>query len=193
MEALQVERPRILILSGSLGCPSHSLTTLLAVRQRLDEAGARTDLWDVRDRPLPVADPRYQGRERENPNPITRKLVELADASDGFVIGSPVYHNSYSGALKNALDNLGPDQMRRKPVALVSNGGGMRSVQPLDHLRIVLRAMGTFGISTHAATTGTDFIEDALSPTGLQLVAPDVLARIDAMVEELLWFVERLR
>jgi len=185
--------PRILFLCGSLGRPSHTLTTLLLVRKRLDEAGAETELWDVRERPLPIADPRYQGRERENPNPVTRALVGLADAVDGFVIGSPVYHNSYSGALKNALDNLGPAQMHRKPVALVSNGGGMRSVQPLDHLRIVLRAMGTFGSATHTATTGSDFIEDPESPTGLRLVAPDVLARIDTMVEELLWFTERLR
>jgi NAD(P)H-dependent FMN reductase len=186
------DQPRILIVSGSLGRQSHTLTTLLHVRQRLDAAGARTDLWNVRDRPLPIADPRFQGHERTNPDPVVQALLRLADAAHGFVIGSPVYHNSYSGALKNALDNLGPPQFRRKPVALVSNGGGMRSVQPLDHLRIVIRALSGFGTPTHVATTGGDFIDAPESPTGYRLTALDALARIDVLVEELLWFVERL-
>jgi NAD(P)H-dependent FMN reductase len=188
-----VSRPhRILLIGGSLGHPSHTLTTLLLVQRRLHAAGAHTDLWNVRDRPLPVANPRFQGNERANPDPVVQQLVRLADAADGFVIGSPVYHNSYSGALKNALDNLGPPQFRRKPVAFVSNGGGMRSVQPLDHLRIVVRALSGFGTPTHVATTGSDFADAPESPTGYRLIAPDALERVDLLVEELLWFVERL-
>lgn len=185
-------QPRILILNGSLARPSHTLTTLQLVRLRLDDVGADTNLWCVRERPLPLADPRYQGRERENPDPVVQALVRLADAADGFVIGSPVYHNSYSGTLKNALDNLGPLQFRRKPVAFVSNGGGMRSVQPLDHLRIVVRALSGFGTPTHVATTVLDFVDAPESPTGYRLTAPDALARLDLLVEELLWFVTRL-
>jgi NAD(P)H-dependent FMN reductase len=183
----------MLILSGSLAERSHSLTTLLLVRRALETAGARTTLWNVREHPLPIADPRYQGNETANPHPVVAELVRAASEADGFVFGSPVYHNSYSGALKNALDNLGPAQFRRKPVALVSNGGGMRSVQPLDHLRIVIRALSAFGTPTHVATTGSDFIDAPESPTGYRLVAADALARVDALVEELLWFVGRVR
>jgi NAD(P)H-dependent FMN reductase len=185
-------QPRILLISGSLASQSHTLTTLQLVRQRLVATGALTDFWNVRDQPLPLADPRFQGNERANPDPVVQELLRLAEAAGGFVIGSPVYHNSYSGALKNALDNLGPPQFHRKPVAFVSNGGGMRSVQPLDHLRIVIRALSGFGIPTHVATTGPDFADAPESPTGYRLTAPDALARVDLLVDELLWFVERL-
>src|SRR3954468_24899687 len=87
--------PRILILSGSLAARSHSLTTLLLVRGRLEAGEARTTLWGVRERPLPPADPRYQGSEEANPQPVVAELVRAADEADGFVLGSPVYHNSY--------------------------------------------------------------------------------------------------
>lgn len=188
-----VSPPNVLILSGSLAARSHSLTTLLLVQRGLEAGGARTTLWDVRERPLPPADPRYQGNESANPQPIVAELVRAALEADGFVLGSPVYHNSFSGALKNTLDSLGPAQFRRKPVAFVSNGGGMRSVQPLDHLRIVVRALSAIGTPTHVATTGSDFVEAPESPTGYRLVAEDALARIELLVEELLWFVDRLR
>jgi NAD(P)H-dependent FMN reductase len=185
--------PRILLLCGSLADPSHTLTTLLLVQERLDELGAATTLWNVRDRPLPIADVRYQGRELENPAPLAHELTRLAAAADGYVLGSPVYHNSYSGALKNALDTLGPTQFKHKPVAFVSNGGGMRSVQPLDHLRIVIRALAAIGTPTHVATTGTDFAPDPDAPGGYRLIAEDAIARAAALAEELLWFAERLR
>ena len=184
---------RILIVSGSLAERSHSLTTLLLVQQKLEHAGACTTLWDVRNRPLPPADPHYQGNELANPHATVAELARSAMDAHGFVLGSPVYHNSYSGALKNTLDSLGPAQFRHKPVAFVSNGGGMRSVQPLDHLRIVIRALTAIGTPTHVATTGSDFVDAPESPTGYRLVAPDALARIDLLVDELLWFAERLR
>jgi azobenzene reductase len=176
-----------------LADPSHTLTTLLLVQGQLDTLGAVTTLWNVRDRPLPIADVRYQGRELENPAPLAHELTRLAAAADGYVLGSPVYHNSYSGALKNALDTLGPAQFRHKPVAFVSNGGGMRSVQPLDHLRIVIRALAAIGTPTHVATTGADFAPDSGAPSGYRLIAEDALARVSALAEELLWFAERLR
>jgi NAD(P)H-dependent FMN reductase len=191
--ASNATRPRILLLCGSLADPSHTLTTLLLVQERLDASGAATTLWNVRDRPLPVADVRYQGRELENPAPLAHELTRLAAAADGYVLGSPVYHNSYSGALKNALDTLGPAQFRHKPVAFVSNGGGMRSVQPLDHLRIVIRALAAIGTPTHVATTGADFAPEPDAPGGYRLIADDALARVAALAEELLWFAERLR
>jgi azobenzene reductase len=181
------------MLCGSLAHPSHTLTTLLVVQERLEAAGAVTTLWNLRDRPLPIADVRFQGRERDNPDPTAHDLIALADAADGFVFGTPVYHNSYAGVFKNALDTLGPPQLHRKPVALVSNGGGMRSVQPLDHLRIVVRALSGITIPTHTATTSvTDFEPDPISGC-YRLTASDVFARIDAMTEELLWFITRLR
>jgi azobenzene reductase len=185
--------PRILLLCGSLAEPSHTLTTLLLVQESLDALGAATTLWNVRDRPLPIADVRYQGRELDNPAPLAHELTRLAAAADGYVLGSPVYHNSYSGALKNALDTLGPAQFRHKPVAFVSNGGGMRSVQPLDHLRIVIRALAAIGTPTHVATTGADFAPDPDAPGGYRLIAEDALARVTALAEELVWFAERLR
>ena len=184
---------RIVLLCGSLSEPSHSLATLLLVQARLDAHGAATALWNVRDRPLPVADVRYQGRELDNPTPVAHEFVRLVHAAEGYVLGSPVYHNSFSGALKNALDTLGPAQLRHKPVALVSNGGGMRSAQPLDQLRVVIRALSAIGTPTHVATTGADFAPDPDAPGGYRLAAEDALARIDGLAVELLWFAERLR
>src|SRR5438876_203322 len=75
-----------------------------------------------------------------------------------FVRGSPVYHNSFSGILKNALDSLSIQQFRNKPVALMSCGNSDRTgSQPCDHLRIVARGLLAVAIPTQVITLPSDF------------------------------------
>ena len=68
--------------------------------------------------PLPPYDPEGSA---ELP-PLIEALKSEASRAAGFVLGSPTYHNSYSGLLKTALDHLSPDDFRGKPVALVGVG-----------------------------------------------------------------------
>jgi NAD(P)H-dependent FMN reductase len=105
-------------------------------------SGAQITRWDLRKRPLPLADPRFHEHPERHPAPEVRAFVEATTAADALVLGSPVYHNSYAGVVKNAFDHLAIPQVARKPVGLLPNGGGAVSTQAVDHLRLVVRGLG---------------------------------------------------
>lgn len=65
----------------------------------------------------------------------TKKWSEKVASADGFIFITPEYNHSYPAALKNAIDYLYHEWVK-KPVAFVGYGGhyGLRSV---EHLRAV--------------------------------------------------------
>jgi len=130
---------------GSLREGSYSRT---ALRRALDEAknaGASVDLVDLREFDLPVFDPDVddQGDATE--------LTERIRRADSVLLGTPVYHGSYSSALKNALDYCGFDEFENTTVGLLCVAGGSFPVTSLDHLRSVCRALNAWVIPHQVA------------------------------------------
>jgi NAD(P)H-dependent FMN reductase len=114
----------------------------------------------------------------------------LAEAADAYLLASPVYHNSYSGVLKNALDHLMLRDVRYRPVALASHGG--RSTQAVDPLRIVVRGLLGIAIPTQVCTQEADFAGEP-GEDGLYAVTdPDIQARIARQADQLLLFAKHL-
>jgi azobenzene reductase len=148
---------RVLLLSGSLRHPSHTRTNLKHVEGLLRKRGAGTYLWDLFSEPLPILNPKYHRNPHINKFEVVRRFARLAEFADAFVWGTPVYHNSFSGILKNALDNLNPQQFRNKPVALISNGGVRSGTEPCDQLRIVVHGLLAIAIPTQVVTVDSDF------------------------------------
>ncbi len=130
---------RVLVVSGSRRVGSFTRSVCDAAADALVALGATVDRWDVGDPVLPLADPAYHRDPRRHPDPGVARLVALADAADAFVIGTPVYHASYSGALKNLLDHLSIAQFVYKPASLVGHGGRVRNPAALDPLRLTPR------------------------------------------------------
>ncbi|HSY95371.1 MAG TPA: NAD(P)H-dependent oxidoreductase, partial [Steroidobacteraceae bacterium] len=91
--------PYIVAVGGTLRANS---TTERAMRYVLDaaqRAGARTKLISGASLQLPL----YQPDNAERSDAARDLVAELALA-DGIVLGSPGYHGSISGLVKNALD-----------------------------------------------------------------------------------------
>jgi NAD(P)H-dependent FMN reductase len=155
----------------------------------LGASGAETTVWWLSERPLPPADPKYHHDASSHPDPAVRQLVAQAGEAGGIVLASPVYHNSYSGILKNALDHLSMDQFHRKPVGLAGHGGN-RTTQAVDHLRIVVRGLLGVALPSQVCTANEDFEE---TPGGYRLLSSDIEARIQRVAEELILFAQTLQ
>ncbi|MBO8164422.1 MAG: NAD(P)H-dependent oxidoreductase [Brevibacillus sp.] len=181
---------RVLLLSGSVATPAHTHALIEAVAALLKQTGCEPIIWDLRERPLPIADPDYHYEPERHPEQVVQELVSLAKAADAFVLGSPNYHNSYSGVLKNALDTLNMDHFRDKPVGLVGNGGGLRSTQPLDHLRIVVRGLLGVAIPIQVASCRHDFERQA---DKYVITADDLKQRIAAFTQQLVTYAVKLK
>ncbi len=181
---------QIVAILGSPRAPSYTRGLAEAVIQALAERGARVETLDLRATPLPPMTPELRAKRGEHPDPATARLFRLAEAADAYLLASPVYHNSYSGVLKNALDYLTLRDLRYRPVALLSHGG--RSTQAVDHLRVSVRGLLGVAIPAQVCTAEADFTAEP-GEDGLYAVTDgDIQARIARQAEELLLFAKHL-
>ncbi len=176
---------KVLLISGSTRQPSYTRTLTETVERVLIEHGAETAHWDLRKAPLPIADPEFHRDPAQHPDERVRSLVALATSCDAFVLASPIYHNSYSGLLKNALDHLAIPQFDRKPVGLISHGGN-RSTEAVNPLRIVVRGLLGVAIPTQVCTAWQDYREVCIE--SYEIGSEDILQRINRFTSELMLF-----
>lgn len=124
----------ILIVCGSLRRDSVTHRALEEAAQGVREAGGRVvwaDKWVGR---LPLY---AEGGEESEEATSFRRAARLAH---GFLWGSPEYHGTCAGVLKNALDYLYFDETEGKWTALVASAGGRAGgAGTLATLRMVAR------------------------------------------------------
>jgi azobenzene reductase len=82
------------------------------------------------------------------------------------------------------------DLFRDKPVGLVANGGGIRSTQPVDHLRIVVRGLQGVAIPIQVVSCKSDF---KLIGESYNIVSEDLSYRIAAFSQQLIDYTKKLR
>ena len=101
-------------------------------KQRSD---AEFELVDLLDYNLPHYDEPIPASMGQYAHPHTQEWARKIASFDGFVIVTPEYNHSTSGALKNAIDFLFAE-WNNKAVGFVSYGsvGGARAV---EHLRLI--------------------------------------------------------
>lgn len=93
------------------------------------------DLADY-DLPFLTDNPSPQMNQNRQPEGDVKRWLDDLSAADGYVIVTPEYNHSAPAVLKNALDQI-DYQLVKKPVAIVSHGfmGGARATA---ELRLVL-------------------------------------------------------
>jgi FMN reductase len=102
------DRPHIVALGGTLRPSSSTELALKTALKAVEATGATTHLIAGQDLVLPPYDP--ASRERL---PTAARLIDNLRNCDGIIIGSPGYHGSISGMVKNALDYV--EDMRDDP------------------------------------------------------------------------------
>jgi NAD(P)H-dependent FMN reductase len=135
---------RIVTLCGSLRPGSTTGRALEMAASAAQATGASVEAVSLCDLGLPFCD----GRKDESTyGASTAAFRSIIASADGLLIGSPNYHGSMTGALKNALDLLGPDAVRDKLVGLVATArGDAGAMNTLNHLRHVCRWMNAWVI-----------------------------------------------
>jgi NAD(P)H-dependent FMN reductase len=171
--------PHIVAIAGSLREQSY---TRLAVSHALDgaaAAGATTELLDLREYDLPALNP-----DRESQGD-SDELVARVDNADAVILGSPMYHGSYSGVLKNAIDYCGFDEFEGKTVGLLAVSGGSFPVTTLEHMRSVCRALNAWVVPHQAAVPNAySAFEDG------EFVDDDTAARVATLGERVVRYAD---
>lgn len=105
---------RILAFAGSLREGSYNKKLVKVAAKAAEAAGAQVTYIDLRDLDLPLFDEDLESKIQLPPG--GRRLKDLMDSHDGFLISSPEYNSSVSAALKNAIDWVSRPQPGEKPL-----------------------------------------------------------------------------
>jgi FMN reductase len=138
---------RIVGLGGSLAAVSRSRAALEVALAGAADAGAQTELLDLRELSLAMFDP-----DHEEPAGRAAHLIESCYAADGMLWSSPMYQGTISGAFKNALDwlhSLGrrePPFLHDKVVGLISAAGGTHGLQAINTMAFSTRALRAWAV-----------------------------------------------
>lgn len=175
---------KILILVGSSDANSHSLHLGRAIKQELDQLSQQVELINLVEYELPLYN---RSIERQNAHDQkTRAFLDRSLEMDAFVWVTPIYHNSYSSTLKNALDWHHSTKFPGRVVGIASNGGN-RSPQAADHLTLVARSQHMLTIPTRVCTD-----EDVDYDDNLNIISDSIQNRIKKFATELVDLTEKV-
>lgn len=98
--------------------------TCIVVQKVLDEVKKKhpvmeVELLDLRDYKVSLLD----GRDPSAYPDDTKKVIDIVSSADFYIIGTPIFQGSITGALKNLFDHIHPEAFRNKVMGFVANGG----------------------------------------------------------------------
>jgi NAD(P)H-dependent FMN reductase len=157
-------RPQVVAVCGSRREGSHTRRALQEALSGVEAAGGKAELLDLAEIDLPLLDPDVDGT---GDGDVVRRTIREADA---VVLGTPMYHGSYSGVLKNALDYCGFDEFENTTVGLLVVSGGPFPTPALTHLRDVCRSLNAWVLPYQAAVpqVRTAFDDDGFTDENLR-------------------------
>jgi NAD(P)H-dependent FMN reductase len=134
----RTESLHVAALCGSLRSTGYTRLALEIALSGARELGAETHFIDLKDYELAFCD----GRDKDEYPEGVHRLRADVKRNQGILIGTPEYHGSFSGVLKNALDLMGFDEFEGQMWGLIGvAGGSLGAVNALNSLRDVGRSV----------------------------------------------------
>ncbi len=145
-----MEAPLVVAICGSRRTGSYTRKALEIALDGAEAAGAETELVDLRTADVPLYDPDADAAEMGD----VADLMELVERADGVIVGSPVYHSSYSSTFKNFHDFCGSDEFEETVCGLLATAGGSNYEGTLEHMRATMRGVHAFVIPRQVGIAG---------------------------------------
>lgn len=139
------DNTRVVALCGSLRDESKTRIALDEALEAAEGAGARTSLVDLRSYDLPPFDANNRSAGD------AASLRRIVGKADSVLLGTPNYHGSFSGVLKNALDYCKREDFENTTVGLLEVAAGDYPGSALLHLRTVCRVLNAWTLPLEVA------------------------------------------
>lgn len=183
--------PYIVAVGGTLRANSTTERAMRHVLSTAQRAGARTKLISGTALQLPMYEPGNPER-----SDAARGLVAELALADGIILGSPGYHGSISGLVKNALDyaedlrsNPRPYFSGRAVGCIATAGGWPGAVNTLGALRDIVHALRGWPTPLGAAINSSEKVFDEQGNCQVARVAQI----LDVIAGEVISFVRTAR
>lgn len=175
---------KILGISGSI----IGTKTAVAVNEVLKEVQkmdpeVEVELLNLKDYDVQFSD----GRDISMYTGDTKKVIDKIVSADFYVVGTPVFQGSLSGALKNLFDLFPPATFAGKVIGFVATGGTYQHYLVIEHQLKPIASYFRAYVEPHHVYLHTSHFNDLN-----EIVDVEVIDRIHALSKGLLFMHKQL-
>jgi len=169
---------KILGISGSLSRQSKTELVVRKTLQFIAEGNelVQTDLISLADENLVFCD----GRNPDLYEDDTRTVLDKIANADAYIVGSPIYRGTYSGAFKNLFDLIPNDTLKGKVIGIVATGGSDHHYLAIEH-----QFKPLFGYFNAYTIPGGVYANNQHFSKG-EFTEPEILSRLKKLSREIL-------
>jgi azobenzene reductase len=177
----------ITILYGAIREGRLSIRAAKAIHNALQASGqVNVTFIDIKDYNLPVMEARL--KDMENPPAYLLELSSKIENADGLIFVTPEYNNSYSGAMKNAVDYF-TKEWAKKPIGIVCGSNGKQGgINASNLLQLLVLAIGAFPMPYKLLVPELHLSLDEEGKPQNEIMQKN----LDRFVSEYLWFAEAI-
>jgi FMN reductase len=166
------EKPlNVLAVIGSLHRESVTRAVVKHIAEQLRAAGCSVDLLDLDKEPLPLYNP-DTAEDQSGFQPLQARV----DRADVFILGTPDYHGSISGTLKNFLDHFWHEFAGKLFAAVVASHE--KGLTVTDQLRTIARQCYAWSLPYGVSFTDTQDVNNG------QIVSDSFKKRLEMMIRD---------
>ncbi|MFB6467154.1 NADPH-dependent FMN reductase [Cytobacillus sp. Hz8] len=175
---------KLLGISGALiGAKTAIIVDEVLKKAKEKYSDIETELLDLRDYQIEFVD----GRPLSSYNMDTQSAIAKILNADAFVIGTPVYQSSITGALKNLFDHLPTTVFESKVVGLVSTAGSNRHFLVAEtQLKPIISFFKAMIASKNVFVTNADFNRENV------IAEEEIHKRLAELADELVFMHQKL-
>ncbi|MEW6603667.1 MAG: NADPH-dependent FMN reductase [Thermoproteota archaeon] len=179
---MQLSAINILGVAGSMRADSYSTKALKTALDLVKKYGAEVRLLDLSKTVLPLHDPGAPASGQVEEEKEAARAVEWADA---FILASPDYHGSMSGALKNFLDHFHREFGGKLFGYVVASHE--KGLTAMDQMRTVMRQCYGWSMPYGVSVNGEQDFANG------RLVNAEVSKRLEMMARDLVAYSRLIR
>lgn len=142
------------------------------------------ELLDLRDYNVQFCD----GRNPSDYNEDTKKVIEKVSSADFYIIGTPIFQGSLTGALKNLFDLIHPQELRHKVMGFIATGGTYQHYLVIENQLKPIAGYFRAYIAPGSVYAHTDHFNKQN-----EIVDEDVLSRIKELAKEVVMMQKGLK
>ena len=177
---------KISILLGTVRNGRQSHRAAHYVEKRLEEKGAKADLIDLAEVPLPML-----GHEASYDDGAEQRIKQIGkrlEDSDALIFVTPEYQASFSGAIKNAIDHYYPEFQKKVIGVVAASAGGMAGINASSQLQHVILGVGGYPMPMKLLIPRVhEAFDENFVPQNEKIVK-----MTDDFLDEFLWFADAL-
>ena len=161
----------VLAVVGSLHRDSVTRTVVQHIADQLRAAGCSVDVLDLDREPLPFYNPDTAEDQASFP-----ALQARVDRADVFILGTPDYHGSISGAMKNFLDHFWHEFAGKLFATVVASHE--KGLTVTDQLRTIARQCYAWSLPYGVSFTDKQDVQNG------QLISDSLKKRLEMTIRD---------